>query len=129
MKKILIPFIGIFLVGQVVIAQSHDDIIEKQLAAYNDRDLERFISLFSDHVELFNFPGEKILEGKEQMRERYKIRFESPNLHAEVVSRTYLGDYVIDHERVSGIRDEVVEASVIYHISDGLIDRMWFIIK
>ena len=85
--------------------------------------------MFSEHVQLYNFPGEMILEGKEQMRERYKFRFESPNLHAEVVSRTLLGDYVIDHERVSGIREDIVEASIIYHISDGLIDKMWFIIK
>jgi hypothetical protein len=129
MKGILFSFLFMFITSLAVIAQSNEAIVEKQLAAYNSRDLDKYISMFSENIQLFNFPGEMILEGKELMRERYKIRFESQNLHAVVVNRTLLGDYIIDHEKVSGIRDGIVEASVIYHISDGLIDKMWFIIK
>lgn len=129
MKNILASFVFILLLSQAAIAQTNEEIVEKQLAAYNNKDLEKYISMFSEHVQLYNFPGEMILVGKEQLRERYKIRFESPNLHAEVVNRTVLGEYVIDHEKVSGIRESLVEASIIYHISDGLIDKMWFIIK
>ncbi|HEY5692530.1 MAG TPA: hypothetical protein VIS49_13825 [Cyclobacteriaceae bacterium] len=129
MKNIVIPFVFLFMASQSALAQTNEEIVQKQLAAYNNKDLESYISMFSDEVQLYNFPGEMILKGKEQMRERYKIRFESPNLNAVVVSRTLLGAYVIDHEKVSGIREEIVEASVIYHISDGLIDKMWFIIK
>lgn len=128
-KNILFPFLFILLLSKAALAQTNEEIVQKQLAAYNNKDLENYIAMFSEHVQLYNFPGEMILEGKEQMRERYKIRFESPNLHAEIVSRTLLGEYVIDHEKVSGIREGLVEASVIYHISDGLIDKMWFIIK
>lgn len=129
MKNILALFVFMLITNQVAIAQSNEAIVEKQLAAYNSRDLDKYISMFSENVQLYNFPGEMILEGKELMRERYKIRFESQNLHAVVVNRTLLGDYIIDHEKVSGIRDGIVEASIIYHISDGLIDKMWFIIK
>lgn len=106
-----------------------EELVQRQLVAYNARDLEGFLSVYSDDVKLYNFPCEMILEGKEQMRERYVTRFESPNLYAEIVSRTMVGDYVIDHEKVTGIREAQVEASVIYHVEDGLIDKVWFIIK
>lgn len=128
MKNILITSF-ILLMGICAAAQSNEKIVQQQLEAYNNKTIEKFLSAFSDDIQLFNFPGEKILEGKEQMRLRYEIRFESPNLHAEVVSRTVIGDYIIDHERVTGINDGIVEASVIYHVGNGLIDKMWFIIK
>lgn len=129
MKNIIVSLLFLLMVSASAFAQSNEEIVQKQLIAYNNKDLEGYISMFSDEVQLYNFPGEMILQGKEQMRERYKIRFESPNLNAVVVSRTLLGDYVIDYEKVSGIREEIVEASIIYHISDGLIDKMWFLIK
>jgi len=110
-------------------AQSNEKIVQQQLEAYNSRDLEKFVSVYSDDIQLYNFPGEKILEGKDQLRERYKIRFESPNLHAEIVDRALMGEYIIDHERVSGINDGIVEATVIYHLENGMIDKMWLIIK
>lgn len=106
-----------------------EELVQRQLVAYNARDLEGFLSVYSDDVKLYNFPGEMILEGKESMRERYATRFESPNLYAEIVSRTIMGEYVIDHEKVTGIRETKVEASVIYHVAEGLIDKVWFIIK
>jgi hypothetical protein len=106
-----------------------EELAQRQLVAYNAKDLEGFLSVYSDDVKLYNFPGDLILEGKDTMRDRYKTRFESDQLYAEIVNRSVMGDHVIDHERVTGIGDKIVDATVIYHISDGLIDKVWFIIK
>ncbi|MEQ9413510.1 MAG: amidohydrolase family protein, partial [Cyclobacteriaceae bacterium] len=106
-----------------------EDLVQRQLVAYNAHDLEGFLTVYSKDVKLYNFPNELVLEGIDQMRERYTTRFESPNLYAEIVSRSVMGDHIIDQEKVIGIGSVEVEATAIYHVSDGLIDKVWFIIK
>lgn len=112
-----------------LLSPTPEDLAQRQLVAYNAHDLEGFLSVYSKEVKLYNFPNELILEGIDQMRERYATRFESASLYAEVVNRNVMGDYIIDQERVIGIGSEEVKATVIYHVSEGLIDKVWFIIK
>jgi len=42
------------------------------------------------------------------------------------VNRIVLGDKVIDHERVWGVRDTPIEVAAIYQVVGGLIERDWF---
>jgi len=112
-----------------LISPKPEELAQRQLVAYNSRNLEAFLAVYSDSIKLYNFPGTLILEGKDSMRERYATRFESPNLYAEIVYRSVMGDYIFDHERVTGIGDSIVEATIIHHIENGLIDKAWFIIK
>lgn len=37
------------------------------------------------------------------------------------------GDKVIDHERVTGLGDDVVEVAALYQVADGLIQTVWFL--
>ena len=43
-----------------------------------------------------------------------------------VQNRIVLGDKVIDHERVWGVRDSPIEVAAIYQVVGGLIERVWF---
>ena len=49
----------------------------------------------------------------------------TPQLHAELLHRSVLGDKVIDHERITGLRSEPVEAVAAYLVRDGLIQNVW----
>jgi hypothetical protein len=53
-------------------------------------------------------------------------RFNLPLLHAEVVNRMVFGNKVIDHERIVGIKEGVVEAAAVYEVIDGHICNVWF---
>jgi len=112
-----------------LLSSKPEEIAQRQLVAYNAHDLEGFLAVYSKDVKLYNFPNELILEGIDQMRDRYATRFESANLYAEIVNRSVMGDYIIDQERVTGIGSSEVDATVIFHVSEGLIDKVWFIIK
>jgi hypothetical protein len=102
-------------------------VVERQLAAYNARDLERFAATYSEDVAIYRMPSlEPAIRGHEQLRAVYRQRFASPNLHAEILSRIVLGNKVIDHERVTGIRETPLEALAIYDVSGGLITSVWF---
>jgi hypothetical protein len=42
------------------------------------------------------------------------------------VNRIALGNKVIDHERVWGVRDAPIEIAAVYEVVAGLIERVWF---
>jgi hypothetical protein len=103
------------------------DLVERQLAAYNARDLTRFLEVFSDDIEVTRLPSTApAIAGKPAFGRFYaENRFNLPNLHAEIVSRMVMGSKVVDHERITGIGSEPMEIIVAYAIEGGLIRRMW----
>ncbi len=103
------------------------DVVQRQLEAYNARDLERFAATYSDDIAIYRMPvTHPAIAGKEQLRAAYRQRFASAGLHAEILTRIVLGNKVIDHERVVGIRDTPLEALAVYEVADGLIRAVWF---
>ncbi len=104
---------------------------QRQLNAYNARDLEAFLEPYSDSVELYNFPNDMWAKGKTRMREVYGGMFErTPELHCELKNRMVLGNTVIDEERVTGFPNgRVIEAIAIYKIEEGRIARVYFVRK
>jgi len=104
------------------------DPVQRQLEAYNAHDLERFVAEYTDDIQVFKPPAaEAVLSGKQAFSAHYaKNRFTLPNLHAEVVNRMISGDTVVDHERVTGLQEGVVEAVAVYKVSGGLIRAVWF---
>ena len=106
---------------------SASDIVQRQLEAYNARDLERFVATYADTIRIFRMPAtEPSISGKVQLAEAYRQRFSAPSLHAEILTRVVLGNKVIDHERVRGIREHPVEAVAIYEVASDLIQTVWF---
>jgi hypothetical protein len=103
------------------------DVVQEQLEAYNARDLDRFAATYSADIRIFRPPSaEPAMAGMAQLRENYRKRFTSSSLHAEIVNRIVIGNKVIDHERVDGIKETPVEAVAVYEVVDGLIRTVWF---
>jgi hypothetical protein len=104
------------------------DVVQRQLDAYNARDLERFAATYSDSVQIFRLPAtEPMISNKRELVDLYSMRvFNNPGLHAEILNRIVLGNKVIDHERVSGLRGDAFESVAVYEVTDGLIQRVWF---
>jgi hypothetical protein len=103
------------------------DIVEEQLQAYNARDLDRFAATYADDIRIYRMPAtEPAMTGQAQLRETYRKRFSSPGLHAQIVNRIAIGNKVIDHERVVGIKDTAIEAVAVYEVAGGLIRAVWF---
>ncbi len=103
------------------------EIVQRQVDAYNARDLERFVATYADSIRIFRMPAtEPAISGKAQLAEVYRARFGAPSLHAEILYRIVLGNKVIDHERVRGIAQHPLEAVAVYEVSSGLIANVWF---
>jgi imidazolonepropionase-like amidohydrolase len=111
-----------------VLPQTPEEVVQRQVNAYNARDLDAFLATYGPDVTVFDHPATPIFAGLEQMRKVYGQLFErSPALHGQIVNRMVVGNRVIDHERVTGLRDRAVEAVAIYEVMGGLIRKVWFI--
>ncbi len=112
-----------------ILKPSPEELVQMQLNAYNARNLEAFLTPYSDDVEIYNYPGELTAKGKEKIRPQYESMFKNyTDLHCELVNRIVQGNTVIDQERVTGIPNmEVLEAIAIYKIKDGKIAEVHFI--
>ena len=102
--------------------------VQRQLEAYNARDLARFVAEYADDVQVFRPPGpEPVLSGKPAFAAHYASkRFNRPDLHATVVQRIVAGNKVVDHERIAGLEPAIVEAIAVYEVKGELIARVWF---
>jgi hypothetical protein len=106
---------------------SLEAIIDAQLAAYNRRDVEGFLSYYSDDAKIFDYPNRLTETGKDQLRKRYRQSFSNKDIRAVILKRIVFGRFVIDHERITGRPDGPVEAIATYEIKDGKIIVVTFI--
>jgi len=103
------------------------DTVQRQLDAYNARDLERFLACYAETIRVYRPPApEPAIAGKAAFGAFYATqRFNRASLHAELVKRMVLGNKVIDHERITGARDAPFEVAVVYEVAGGLIQCTW----
>ena len=104
-------------------------VVQRQLDAYNARDLPRFLAEYSEDIEVFRLPAAApAIVGKKPLADFYATqRFNHAGLHAELRGRIAFGNKVVDHERISGVRDQPFDVAVAYEVCDGLIVRTWAI--
>ncbi len=105
-----------------------ESVVQQQLDAYNQRDLESYLVLFSEDIKIYRPPDqEPTLSGKQALAEFYaNERFNRINLHAELINRMVIGNTVIDHEQITGVTTQPMEMAAVYAVDDGLITRIWF---
>ena len=104
-------------------------VVQRQLDAYNARDLPRFLAEYCEDIEVFRLPAAApAIVGKKPLADFYATqRFNHAGLHAELRGRIAFGNKVVDHERISGVRDQPFDVAVAYEVRDGLIVRTWAI--
>lgn len=103
--------------------------VQRQLEAYNARDLERFVREYTEDVELFRHRDPTpFLVGRSALAAHYQAhRFSLPALHAQLVGRLVFGNKVIDQERVTGVGETAVDVAAIYEVTPAGIRRAWFV--
>ena len=101
--------------------------VGRQIELFNAHDLEGFLALFAEEVEVSEIPGTAAPTGKARLRELYAARFHAnPDLHASAEAQMVSGEFVIQKEKIKGRtgKDPLV-AVTIYQVKAGKIVRMW----
>jgi hypothetical protein len=80
--------------------QTPESVVQKQLDAYNAREVDSWLATYADDAQQFEHPSKLLASGAPQLRERIIARFQEPNLHAKLHQRMVMGNIVIDRETV-----------------------------
>ena len=118
---------GVVYKPSEILKDTPTDLVQRQLNAYNFRNIEAFLEPYDENVEVYTYPDKLQFKGKETMRKSYSQMFKNtPNLHCELVGRIVKGNIVIDKESVQ-FGETIIEAIAIYHIENNKIKKVYFI--
>jgi imidazolonepropionase-like amidohydrolase len=120
---------GRIIKTDTLITETHLSLVQKQINAYNARNVEAFLEPYADDAEIYTFPDKPEGKGKEAMRKLYAAIFaKAPNLHCEIIGRIIQGNTVIDQESISGLGKTKMTGTVIYQFENNKIKRVYIIL-
>jgi hypothetical protein len=100
-----------------------NDITNRVLAALNAHDLEAFVGCYTEDATIEDGYDRIAARGHDELRARFGPQFEEyPELRVVLISRTVVGEFVVQEEEVTGRGDHHRHVAV-YLIEDGLIKR------
>ena len=105
------------------------NIVEKQLLAFNEKDIETFLSCYSEDIVVKMLETDQVLaNGKDELKEIMNISFTSEKSSSTgVINRISQGEFIIDKERIIGHKDgKIITSLAIYQIKNQKIERLWF---
>lgn len=106
-----------------------EQVVQAQLDAYNAKDIEALLRAYHPQAEQYAMHGALLARGHSEMRSRFLGRFSEPDLHASLLHRAVVGNFVMDHELVTRNFPEgrgQVDMLCIYEVQDGLIVKASF---
>jgi imidazolonepropionase-like amidohydrolase len=129
LKKIsLVINKGYLISPDTLIKETPEALVQRQLNAYNARNIEAFVEPYADDVEFYDYPNTLLGKGKDALRKVYSNVFTKiSGLHSELKGRMVQGNVVIDSESVSGFGKNKVLGIVIYNIEDNKIKRVYIV--
>ena len=104
-------------------------VVQRQLDAYNAKDLDAWAETYADNAKQFELGGALLAEGRASIKVRAALRFAEPNLQAILLQRVVMGRVVVDHEEVIRTFPEgpgKVELVCVYVVEQGQIQSATF---
>ena len=104
-------------------------VIQKQLDAYNAKDIEGWLGSYAQDAEQYTLHGERLAHGHAELRSRIATRFMEPDLHARLLNRTVMENVVVDLEIITRNFPEgrgTIEMLCVYEVENGLIQKASF---
>jgi len=118
---------GKFIDPDTLIRETPEALVQRQLNAYNFRNIEAFLETYDDDVEVYKDKDHLLYKGKAEMRKIYAELFNnSSSLHCEILNRIIQGNVVIDKEQVQLGNDRFIEGVVMYQVEGEKIKKVYF---
>lgn len=106
------------------------DVVQAQVDAYNDHDLERFLACYADDATIYDLAGERpVVRGHSAMRETYSFLESVPEeFRVDIIDRLVSDAIIVDTERFVGLPEgvELPDAVAVYEVRNGKIQNVWF---
>ncbi|MFT5196314.1 MAG: hypothetical protein ACI9EW_003806 [Cellvibrionaceae bacterium] len=107
--------------------QSPLEIVNQRMAAHNNHDLVAFLALYSDDIQIYNYPNTAIgRKGKAHIKSIFEPLFSAATVSVEIHHQIEQGKYVINEETVTR-QGKTFRYISVYEVMDGLILSVRFI--
>ncbi|WP_298305504.1 nuclear transport factor 2 family protein [Flavobacterium sp.] len=127
MKKIFLLSTLLFNLHCWSQEQKPEEIVQKQVEAYNSGKIEDFLSFYAEDVKIYTYPNKLETEGKSAMRESYTSFFKNAKkLHCTITKRIVTKNIVIDEEQIE-YNETQFGGVAIYEIENGKIIKVTFL--
>ncbi|WGK64613.1 nuclear transport factor 2 family protein [Croceiramulus getboli] len=104
-----------------------EQLIDDQLAAYNQGDVKAFAKTYAKDIQLFRYPNQLMAQGQATLKEIYGTLFKAnPDLRVTINNRIVIGNRVIDEEQ-GRMNGQTFGALAIYEVDKGKIQKVTFI--
>lgn len=111
-------------------SEEPSDVVQAQVDAYNDHDLEGFLACYANDAAIYDLAGKQPeVHGQSEISEVYAFISEMPEgAGVRIVNRMVSNSVVVDTERFVGLSDGTVipDAVAVYEVRDGKIQNVWF---
>lgn len=102
------------------------EVVNLRMRAYNEHNLDAFLSTYSEEIEIFIYPDKSLGKGKKHIKKLFENLFREGSVHVDIHHQITKDSYVINHETVvSG--DKKTEYISIYEVRSGLIRSVRFV--
>ncbi len=102
------------------------EVVNLRMQAYNEHDLERFLSTYSEDVEIFTYPDKSLGKGKKRLRNLFEDLFKEGSPQVDIHHQITKDGYVVNHETVVSGGKETEYVSI-YEVRQGLIRSVRFV--
>jgi imidazolonepropionase-like amidohydrolase len=115
-----------------ILQDTPEDVVQRQVNAYNARDVEAFAATYAPGVTIRTLPETTVtVSGRKALADRYGEAFrQRADVGVAITSRAVDGPFVIDQEtfvhRWDASRTRFA-GTAIYEVKDGLIRTVWFL--
>ncbi len=104
------------------------EVVQRQVDAYNNRNINDFVNTYADSVKFYNFPDKYLGKGKEFIRKGYTNFFlNNEKLKCVIVERIIQGSTIIDKENITVSDQRHFENVAIYKVENGKILTVYFL--
>ena len=118
---------GTMIKVDTLLNESPEEVVQRQLNAYNARNIDLFIATYSEDIEIYDSKGKLLMKGHDQMRKGYADFFKNvTNLYCEIENRIVINNKVIDKEKVRAGK-ETIHGVAIYEVEAGKIKKVTFV--
>lgn len=102
------------------------DVVNERMRAYNAHDLQAFLAVYADDVEIFTYPDMSMGSGKAKIRGIFEPMFAEGKVKVVIQHQIAKDGYVINHEAVDYGEGDIEYVSI-YEVRDGLITTVRFV--
>lgn len=102
-------------------------IVNARMAAYNDHDIDGFLAVYSEDIQIYTYPNIALgTKGKAHLRGIFEPLFAEGQVSVEIHQQITQGNYVINHETVTYAGNDTKYVSI-YEVRDGLVVSVQFV--